>query len=255
MSEKPKSITQAHLLKLARILEDLDRFGPSQRAQAIQDCVDLAPYVGKVLTALLRGLNDSDDLVRFKAIEGLSRVFPDAGAALARLVEPVESEDPKVRLAAIAQVITILPQMLAPSSGVTPHLSAAAIGHPVPFMEDPMQYAGRWVAWTNDRQRVLAVADSYGDVVKQAIRKGESDPYVKKMPGVSAERARAPFVMLADESVNIVDDVNELLPNAQVWLDTPNSSLGGEKPRDLIGTEMEREVRFLLRGIKDGITT
>ena len=118
-----------------------------------------------------------------------------------------------------------------------------------------MEYAGRWVAWTRDRQRVLAVADSFADVMNQATRSGESDPYVKKVPGVSPEGARKPFVILEDESSNIVDDVSKVVPNAEVWLDSPNSSLGGERPRDLIGTEMEREVRYLLRGIKDGITT
>ena len=35
----------------------------------------------------------------------------------------------------------------------------------------------------------------------------------------------------------------------------PNNLLGGEKPRDLIRTEREQEVRYLLRGIQDGITT
>jgi Protein of unknown function (DUF2384) len=91
--------------------------------------------------------------------------------------------------------------------------------------------------------------------MNQAIRSGESDPYVKKIPGVSPEGARKPFVVLEDESPNIIDDVSKFVPNAEVWLDSPNSFLGGEKPRDLIGTEMEREVRDLLRGIKDGITT
>jgi hypothetical protein len=46
-----------------------------------------------------------------------------------------------------------------------------------------------------------------------------------------------------------------VIPNAEAWLDSPNISLGGEKPRELIGTDMEPEVRYLLRGIKDGITT
>jgi hypothetical protein len=91
-------------------------------------------------------------------------------------------------------------------------------------------------------------------VMNEAIRPGESDPYVKKVPGVSPG-ARKPFVILQDESSNIVDDVSKVVPDSEAWLDSPNSSLGGERPRDLIGTEMEREVRYLLRGIKDGIPT
>jgi uncharacterized protein (DUF2384 family) len=85
----------------------------------------------------------------------------------------------------------------------------------------------------------------------QAIRSGEPDPYVKKAPG----GARKPVATLEDESSDIMDDVSKVVPDAKVWLDSPNSALGGQKPRDLIGTEMEPEVRYLLRGIRDGITT
>jgi hypothetical protein len=118
-----------------------------------------------------------------------------------------------------------------------------------------MEHKGRWVAWTRDRQRVIAVADSFADVMKQAIASGEPDPYVKKAQGVSPEAARKPFAILEDESSNILDDVGKVFPDPETWLDSPNSSLGGEKPRNLISTEREREVRYLLRGIKDGITT
>lgn len=76
---------------------------------------------------------------------------------------------------------------------------------PDPVREDLMEYAGRWVAWTRDRQRVLAVADSFADVMKQALASGEPDPYVKKAPGVSAKTARKPFVILEDESSNIIN--------------------------------------------------
>jgi Protein of unknown function (DUF2384) len=186
----------------------------------------------------------------------LLRAFPGAEEILVNPLMPVvESEDPEVRLAAISQVITILAQVLAALSGMTPNGSSDASNQPVPVTEDLMQHAGRWVAWTRDRQRVLAVADSFADVMNQAIRSGEPDPYVKKVPGVSPEGARKPFVILDDESSNVVDDVSKLVPDADVWLDSPNGSLGGERPRDLIGTEMEREVRYLLRGIRDGITT
>jgi len=173
---------------------------------------------------------------------------------LSELLSPVESEDPKVRLAAINRVIIILPQVLAALAGMKPARSSAAFNQTVPVTEDVMQYAGRWVAWTNDRQRVVAVADSFADVLNQAIRSGESDPYVKKIPGASPVGSSKPFVILEDESSNIVDDVSKVVPNANAWLDSPNNSLGGERPRDLIGTDMEPELRYLLRGIKDGIT-
>jgi len=78
---------------------------------------------------------------------------------------------------------------------------------------------------------------------------------VKKAPGVSPKAARKPFAILEVESPNILDDVRKVFPDSKAWLDAPNDSLGGEKPRDLIGTEREWEVRQLLRGIEDGITT
>jgi Protein of unknown function (DUF2384) len=133
--------------------------------------------------------------------------------------------------------------------------SSAAVNPSVPVTEDLMQYEGRWVAWTRDRRRIVAVANSFADVVKQANRSGESDPYVKKLPGVSPEGIRKPFVILDDESTNIEEDVSKLIPDAEEWLDSPNSLLRGERPRDLIGTDMEPEVRYLLRGIRDEITT
>jgi hypothetical protein len=255
MPEKPKRTTRDQLCSAAKVLKHLDCSEPSKRRRLIGECGDLAPYVGAVLAALVRGLNDPDELVRLTAFKGLLRAFPSAEEALTKLLSPVESEDPRVRLAAIGQVIIILPQVLAASSGMTPYGSSAAFDQPVPVMEDLMEYAGRWVAWTRDRQRVLAVADSFADVMKHAIRSGESDPYVKKVSGVSPDGARKPFVILEDESSNIVDDVSKVVPDSEAWLDSPNSSLGGQRPRDLIGTEMEREVRYLLRGIKDGITT
>jgi hypothetical protein len=223
--------------------------------RAIGECGDLAPYVGAVLAALLRGLNDPDELVRLKAFQGVPRAFPGAEERLSELLSPVESEDPEVRLAAISRLVTILPQVLADLSGMTPNGSSAALNQPVPVTEDLMEHAGRWVAWTRDRRRVVAVADSFADVLDQAIRSGEPDPYVKKLPGVSPGGARKPVATLEDESSNIMDDVSKVVPDAEIWLDSPNSSLGGQRPRDLIGTEMEREVRYLLRGIRDGITT
>ena len=138
---------------------------------------------------------------------------------------------------------------------MTPDESSLTSKQPNPVMEDLMEYAGRWVAWTSDRQRVVAVADSFADVMKQASASGELDPYVKKAPGISPQAARKPFTILEDESSNIIDDIGKVFPDPDAWLDAPNGSLGGEKPRDLIHTEREQEVRYLLRGMKDGITT
>ena len=118
-----------------------------------------------------------------------------------------------------------------------------------------MKHAGRWIAWTQDRKRILAVDDSFDAVMEQALAAGESDPYVKKAPGVSAKASLKPLELLEDESRDILDDIRKIIPDPETWLASPNDFLGGERPRDLIKTEREQEVRYLLRGIVDGITT
>jgi hypothetical protein len=255
MADKPKRPSRDRLRPPAQILAALDSPEPSRRQRAIRECRDFAPHAGAILAALLRGLNNPDELVRVGAIKGLLRAFPSAGTTLERLLSDTDSDEPKARLAAIGRVIILLPTVLAALSGITPDEPSPTGKQPDPAREDLMEYPGRWVAWTRDRQRVLAVADSFADVMRQAIASGEPDPYVKKAPGGLPEAARKPFALLEDESPNILDDISKVFPDPEAWLDAPNSSLGGEKPRDLIGTEREPEVRYLLRGIQDGITT
>ncbi len=256
MTEKRKRPSRERLSPSTQILADLESPEPSRREPAIGECWELAPHVGAVLAVLLRGLNDHDDLVRLQAAKGLLRAFPSAETTLSRLLcNIVETNEPKVRLAAIERIITMVPNVLAVLSGMKPDESSTAGKHPNPVTEDLMEHAGRWVAWTPDRQRILAVADSFADAIRQALAAGELDPYVKKAAGVSLQAGRKPVAILADESPNIIDDVRKVFPDAEAWLDAPNDALGGEKPRDLICTEREREVRFLLRGIEDGITT
>ncbi len=45
---------------------------------------------------------------------------------------------------------------------------------------------------------------------------------------------------------------HELLTEPDKWLDTDNDQLGGEKPRDLVGTPKEPVLRDLLEAIKYG---
>ena len=47
----------------------------------------------------------------------------------------------------------------------------------------------------------------------------------------------------------------EIIDKPEEWLNTPNDQLGGEKPRDLIGTEREEAIRELARAIKIGMPT
>ena len=55
------------------------------------------------------------------------------------------------------------------------------------------------------------------------------------------------------EHADIREDVAEILAEPERWLDTPNERLGGEKPRDLIGTDREQHLRDLLRAVKYGL--
>jgi hypothetical protein len=255
MTEKRKSLSRNRLRAVPRIVEDLDSPNFAIRERAIGECLDFAPACGAILPALLRRLNDPDSSVRKLALKGLILAFPTAEDQLSGLVGRIDSSGPKVRLDAIDEVLMILPDVLAALSGVTHNGSSPADKKLDPVKEDPMEHAGRWVAWARDRKRVLAVADSFAEVMKQAAAAGEKDPYVKKAPGISPNAVRERIAVFEDESPDILDDVSQVFPDSDAWLDAPNSLLGGDKPRDLIGTEREREVRDLLRGIRDGITT
>jgi hypothetical protein len=228
---------------------------PARREEGIGACWDLLPHVEPILAALLRGLNSPDYDAREQAIKGLLLAFPNAGIQLSRVLMDIESDEPKVRLAAIREAITILANALAALAGMKSAESAPTGGKPDRFTEDLMEHAGRWIAWTQDRKRILAVANSFVDVMAQAEAAGESDPYVKKAPGIAPRTARKAFALLEDESPDIIDDVRKVFPDAEAWLNAPNDALGGAKPRNLIGTDREPEVRYLLRGIEDGITT
>jgi Protein of unknown function (DUF2384) len=77
-----------------------------------------------------------------------------------------------------------------------------------------------------------------------------------------ASRQKKPSVMssisnglLPGEDPDIRKDVTALVADPSKWLDTPNSQLGGNKPKDLIGTDREQLLRDLLRAIKYGMPT
>jgi len=127
-------------------------------------------------------------------------------------------------------------------------------------VEDPVAAAmserpGSWIAWNRARRTVVAVADTYAEVLNKARVAGETDLEVEKAPGIHPVAASRAFSLLDDESTDVVADVHKIIPNANEWLDEPNTNLWFEKPRDLIGTDRERHLRYLLRGIRNGITT
>ncbi len=49
--------------------------------------------------------------------------------------------------------------------------------------------------------------------------------------------------------------ISEVVDKPDQWLDAPNDQLGGNKPRDLIGTDREGVLRELARAIKIGMPT
>ncbi len=56
-----------------------------------------------------------------------------------------------------------------------------------------------------------------------------------------------------DEHVELESLIAEVVADPDRWMDTPNDQLGGEKPRGLIGTDREEQLRDLARAIKIGM--
>jgi hypothetical protein len=112
---------------------------------------------------------------------------------------------------------------------------------------------GRWVAWDRKKEEVLAIADDYRTLMEKITNKDDPDIIVDVAPGIHPEAACRPFVLLEDESPNIMDDIRLLIDDdPDWWLDRPHVLLNHRKPRDLIGAEDEKQVRYILRGIRSG---
>ena len=56
-----------------------------------------------------------------------------------------------------------------------------------------------------------------------------------------------------DETVDLETLMEKVVPNHEIWKQTPNPVLGGEKPEDLIGSPKEQILRDLLRTAKHGM--
>ena len=61
--------------------------------------------------------------------------------------------------------------------------------------------------------------------------------------------------LLPDEQADIRQEIVTLVDQPDKWLEMPNNRLGGQKPKDLIGTEREQLLRDLLRAIKYGMSS
>ena len=46
----------------------------------------------------------------------------------------------------------------------------------------PIEYAGQWIAWDANRQRIVASGADYGAARDAALSAGERDPILQKVP-------------------------------------------------------------------------
>jgi len=68
-----------------------------------------------------------------------------------------------------------------------------------------------------------------------------------------ARHARAQTL---DESDALLADIAKMVLDTDAWLDSPNYSLGGQRPRDLLQTENGRKVLHnLVEAVKHGMIT
>ena len=80
-------------------------------------------------------------------------------------------------------------------------------------------------------------------------RRGNLVTSRKSMPAAKPALATK-IKLLPGESPDVLADVRELLTNADEWMNTPNTILGGRSPNELIGTPDEIRIRHILRGVK-----
>ena len=58
-----------------------------------------------------------------------------------------------------------------------------------------------------------------------------------------------------DETTDVTELIQEIVPDADTWQKTPNPALGGARPIDLIKTEKESILRDMLRAAKYGMAS
>ncbi len=112
---------------------------------------------------------------------------------------------------------------------------------------------GKWIAWDEEHETILASADTYPELMNIVEEQGLDSPDIDRAPGLLAGVAAKPQTAHPGNAADLLEEIKATLPNAEEWLDTPNARLWCEKPRDLIHTPKEEFVRSLLRGIRSGI--
>lgn len=57
----------------------------------------------------------------------------------------------------------------------------------------PIEYAGKWVAWSADHTRIVSSADSLQDARNVAFSLGEATPWMDKIPDANIRFGGAAF--------------------------------------------------------------
>lgn len=69
-----------------------------------------------------------------------------------------------------------------------------------------------------------------------------------------AERIHAQA--LVEECDPLLAEIEEVVQHSEVWLDSPNTRLGGLRPRDLLHTEEGRDIlHSIMQSVKYGLFT
>jgi uncharacterized protein (DUF2384 family) len=59
----------------------------------------------------------------------------------------------------------------------------------------------------------------------------------------------------SDETADIQKLIDEVVPDAETWKQTPNPLLGGQRPIDLLHSPQEQVLRDMLRAAKHGMAS
>ena len=56
---------------------------------------------------------------------------------------------------------------------------------------------------------------------------------------------------------DLLDNIKDVVPDAEQWLKMPNDQLGGRRPMDMLdaGDEQRRQVHNLIEAVKHGMIT
>jgi hypothetical protein len=240
-----------------RVVMGLESDDAQVRLEVIRQLVTLLPAVREALAARKLG---------WEALEPLTRLAPKAQTAGGPVPSPEEppaagaehesvTEGPMPRTRRTKPRPPLGPAREEGGTATTPAGDLAPPGGDDPVVQAMREHPGRWLAWKRKRtgRVVLAIADDYAGLMKQVANPTDPGLVVEVAPGLHPLAASRRFELLDDESPNVLEDVRKYWgAAAEQWLDSPNAWFDGRKPRELIGTEDEAGIRYLIRAIKTG---